>query len=280
MNSFYQTSLRAGSPPSFAPVPMGLLQRKCACGGSAGLDGECEVCRKKRLQRRAKNEANPNMHASLESRFLHDFNKIQVNTDAKVLQSALAVNALGGTRERCTACASGKGLCPKCAEEEKLKHNRQSMARPIHARCPQDGSCPEDDLVRHQGSGTTVCDRASGTMRITALTEHCAGDCVKQHEEAHRRDDAECCSRVSLCLNSADAGNRAACNTAYDTWFRNSVDNAECVAYTQEVMCLTNFIRDNCDGNKRATTGPRLEEQLAGFSEESEVSCSVDPRAP
>src|SRR3954451_25302536 len=29
------------------------LQRKCACGGDAGPAGECESCRKKRLQKRA-----------------------------------------------------------------------------------------------------------------------------------------------------------------------------------------------------------------------------------
>jgi hypothetical protein len=32
--------------------PKHLLQRKCACGGSPGLSGECEDCRKERLQRK------------------------------------------------------------------------------------------------------------------------------------------------------------------------------------------------------------------------------------
>ena len=30
----------------------GILQRKCSCGGNAGFDGECEDCKKKRLQRK------------------------------------------------------------------------------------------------------------------------------------------------------------------------------------------------------------------------------------
>ena len=38
--------------PSFMPVRSGLLQRKCACGGTPGPTGECEACRKKKLQRR------------------------------------------------------------------------------------------------------------------------------------------------------------------------------------------------------------------------------------
>lgn len=34
---------------SFTPAPVNLLQRKCACGGSAGVSGECEGCQKKTL---------------------------------------------------------------------------------------------------------------------------------------------------------------------------------------------------------------------------------------
>src|SRR5437763_243485 len=39
----------------------GLLQRRCACGGTPGLDEECAECRNKRLtlQRRSTNQAKP-----------------------------------------------------------------------------------------------------------------------------------------------------------------------------------------------------------------------------
>jgi hypothetical protein len=37
------------SASSFMPVSTGLLQRKCACGGSAGLSGKCEECQKDKL---------------------------------------------------------------------------------------------------------------------------------------------------------------------------------------------------------------------------------------
>ena len=40
------------SPSSFTPVRNGHLQCKCACGGAAGPTGECEGCRKKKLQRK------------------------------------------------------------------------------------------------------------------------------------------------------------------------------------------------------------------------------------
>jgi Domain of unknown function (DUF4157) len=34
---------------SFIRAPQAILQRKCSCGGSPGVDGECEQCRSKRL---------------------------------------------------------------------------------------------------------------------------------------------------------------------------------------------------------------------------------------
>ena len=37
------------SQPAFMPVQVGLLQRKCACGGSAGLGGQCDECQTKKL---------------------------------------------------------------------------------------------------------------------------------------------------------------------------------------------------------------------------------------
>ncbi len=44
------------TPVSASPVSSalsGLLQRKCACGGSAGMSGECEECQENHLQRKA-----------------------------------------------------------------------------------------------------------------------------------------------------------------------------------------------------------------------------------
>ncbi len=40
---------KTGPKPSMTPVRNGLLQRKCACGGTPGADGECASCRAKRL---------------------------------------------------------------------------------------------------------------------------------------------------------------------------------------------------------------------------------------
>jgi hypothetical protein len=41
----------ARSDPSRCGAPSGLLQRKCACGGAAGMDGKCAGCRAAKLRR-------------------------------------------------------------------------------------------------------------------------------------------------------------------------------------------------------------------------------------
>jgi hypothetical protein len=114
-------------------------------------------------------------------------------------------------------------------------------------RCSMEGPCPDDPLADHQGSGVTSCNTATGSMESTS-TEHCAGDCVAQHEAVHRADRSTCCTRVKRCLDNAgaDAARRSACTTAFNTWFPTLSHWTECNAYTREVTCLTDFIRDNC----------------------------------
>jgi len=49
MQAQLQNSSMAAAVPTFGTIPPGILQRKCACGGSAGLTGECSECQSKRL---------------------------------------------------------------------------------------------------------------------------------------------------------------------------------------------------------------------------------------
>ncbi len=109
--------------PAFTPLHSGMLQRKCACGGTPGATGECDECSEKRLslQRRNRNSeletgnnsfAPPIVHevlrshgqpldratlAFMEPRFGQDFSQVRVHTDAKAADSAHAVNALAYT---------------------------------------------------------------------------------------------------------------------------------------------------------------------------------------
>ena len=110
----------------------GLLQRKCACGGTPGPTGECEECRKKRLQRKVTqpstfnhqhSEIPPIVHDVLRSpgqpldaetrgfmepRFGHDFSRVRVHTDELAAESAQAVNALAYTVGRDVVFGAGR----------------------------------------------------------------------------------------------------------------------------------------------------------------------------
>src|SRR5262249_25598555 len=92
---------------SSSPVRSDLLQRKCACGGTAAAAGDCEGCRKKKLQRKVTQPStlNPQLsgvppivhevlrlrgqpldqatRAFMEPRFGHHFGNVRVHTDPK-----------------------------------------------------------------------------------------------------------------------------------------------------------------------------------------------------
>jgi hypothetical protein len=87
---------------SFAPTRSGSLQRKCACGGTPGPDGECAGCRRKRLQRRSAFQTEPldkPASAIVGSPTGHDFSQMPVYAPEKV-QQKLMVNTPGDVYEQ------------------------------------------------------------------------------------------------------------------------------------------------------------------------------------
>jgi Domain of unknown function (DUF4157) len=111
------------SPPSSAtaspasPATIGILRRKCACGGPAGASSDCEECKKAAVQRSATRTsaggaAPPIVHdvlrspgrpldaatrVDMEPRFGHDFSRVRIHADARAGQSARAVDAFAYT---------------------------------------------------------------------------------------------------------------------------------------------------------------------------------------
>lgn len=130
MNSRIAVDTRKEITPSFRAAHNPLLQRTCACGGSAGVDNECAECRNKRLslQRQTTNQVGPLpipsivgdvLHSSgqpldsaarafMEPRFGHDFSNVRVHTDARAEESARAVNALAYTVGRDMVFGTGR----------------------------------------------------------------------------------------------------------------------------------------------------------------------------
>src|SRR5215210_1907161 len=133
--------VKTAPKPSFTPARTGFLQRKCACGGSPGMTGECVECSRKRLalQRRSGSEPrhsevppivydvlrspgqslDPDARASMESRLGHDFSRVQVHTDARAVVSARAVDAQAYTVGRDIVFAAGQ-YAPKTTKGRRL----------------------------------------------------------------------------------------------------------------------------------------------------------------
>jgi hypothetical protein len=113
-------SLSRMQSPMPAPTAIGVLQRKCTCGGTPGPAGECAACREKRKQplRRMGQGTVPvscvppivhdvlrspgqplelTTRAFFEPRFGYDFGRVRVHTGVKAAKSARTVNAMAYT---------------------------------------------------------------------------------------------------------------------------------------------------------------------------------------
>jgi Domain of unknown function (DUF4157)/DNA/RNA non-specific endonuclease len=164
----------------------GVLQRKCACGGTPGPTGECAACKKKReasqgmLQRAASNASQvnevpgivhdvlrspgqpleTNTRAFMESRFGEDFSGVRVHTDSRAAESARAVNALAYTVGQNVVFDSGR-YAPQTQEGQKLiahelTHTIQQRAQASGPQTqtsmgvPGDGFEQEADRIANQ----------------------------------------------------------------------------------------------------------------------------------
>ena len=132
-------ALSSPAPLRRAPAPPGTaVLRRCACGGKAPGGGECEECRRKRLQRSA-SAAGPaaapaivhdvlrgpgapldaGTRAAMEPRFGHSFADVRVHAGGRAAASAEAVGAHAYTVGRDVVFGSGK-YAPASADGRRL----------------------------------------------------------------------------------------------------------------------------------------------------------------
>jgi uncharacterized protein DUF4157 len=210
MNMRLQTQVKAAAIPaqSFTPVPTGLLQRKCACGGSPGLIGECVACMGKRLQhasfvpegRRTEGEGSVRSvvhdvlrspgqpldaatRAFMEARFGHDFGRVRVHTDAQAAESAQAVNALAYTAGRDIVFGAGQYTPHTSRGRHLLAHElahtvQQGAATPalghLQVTAPTDATEQEADALAQtalQGNVKATTQRAPLAIARQAPTQ-------------------------------------------------------------------------------------------------------------
>src|SRR5262249_13192994 len=111
----------------------------------------------------------------------------------------------------------------------------------------------ENEFSVNRGiKGLARCDSDRGVVKTSVLTEHCAGDCVAKHEDAHAQHFAPCCERYGRCVhNRPDVRDRQLC---HDTWLKyfDDIDAwTECNAYTAEEKCLKSLYLENCTAKSK-----------------------------
>jgi len=136
--------LQQATVPVLSPARPGTLQRRCACGGTPGPDGECAACRARRLARQhhptnaaepasappivhdvlraAGQPLDPTTRAFMEPRFGRDFGAVRVHTDARAAASAQAIDALAYTVGRDVVFDAGQYAPATTAGKRLLAH--------------------------------------------------------------------------------------------------------------------------------------------------------------
>jgi hypothetical protein len=270
----------ATQPASFAPPARALLlQRKCACGGAAGLSGECEECRKKRLgvQRHAAGAAAdlaPSMvhevpHSPDEPRDLptrvksdsrppHDFSRISLlappsnaNIESKAQIRVLSQVPPG--------------------QEEGIKFSEDNIRMTLQGS----GTC-------QNGGADSACDPASGAYKIKSNNNTCCTRaCTQQHEGTHVSDVTGwgCCKALSKAYNAKGADKNALV-TKYNQWLNKVVAITECHAYSNDVRCADSLaVTKDCGGSGKGTDCCKdIADYRTKYAASAKTNCAAAPK--
>lgn len=169
------------------PIQDRVLRRKCACGQHSG-GGECEECKKKkRLQRRRDQGAEPSevppvvhevlrspgssldpvARAALEPRFGRDFSGVRVHTDTRAAGSAAAVGALAYTVGRDVVFGPGQYRPHSPSGLSLLAHELSHVAQQDGQRVGQELRIGEPDSPEEK-EAERVAERVGGPVRSAA----------------------------------------------------------------------------------------------------------------
>jgi hypothetical protein len=170
------------SPVPSVPAHSALLLQRCPCGGSPGVDGECEECRTHRLARQPTSPgpgpglAPPIVHdvlrapgqpldaatrAFMEPRFGHDFGRVRIHTDARAAASARAVDALAYTVGRDVVFGSGQ-YAPRASWGRRLLAHelthvvQQSKTQTLNAYAITGNNADQAEREAHLASSTIM----------------------------------------------------------------------------------------------------------------------------
>jgi hypothetical protein len=147
------------------PMSAGLLQRKCACGGTPGFYGECAGCRRKRLglQRRATLRTEP-LEATARD-FVgpppgHDFSRVHIY--APKIRQKLIVNTPGDVYEQEADEVADRVMRMPHAGPHRTRHTRQVDGLPDGTEAPPIAH----EVLRSPGQPLNAATRAFFTPRF------------------------------------------------------------------------------------------------------------------
>jgi hypothetical protein len=273
------------SRSSFTPMRSGLLQRKCACGGTPGVDGECDECRRKRLQREAGNSGQgtqndisvpPIVHkvprspgrspdvrtrAPMEPHRGHNFSTVRVHADSQKPMRVSRTFEEGALDQ------------PSPDGEETWKYSDKGVLMTLAGS----GTCVN-------GGAASACDPDNGAYTIYSNSNTCCTkDCSRLHEQTHVSDITTwgCCKALSVVYNAKGA-DKGALVQKYNDWLDRARDLTECHAYSNGVACADQLARtEDCAGAGRTTDCCKdVAEYRTKYAAKAKTHCDRAPKEP
>jgi len=232
------TAAQSKAAPSLTRAPNRVLQRKCACGGTPGPTGECDACRKKRLQRKSNQPSFFNSHQSevppivhevlqspgqpldretrafMEPRFGHDFSNVRVHTDVKAAESARVIDALAYTVGD-DAVFGAQQYAPRTSDGQRLlahelthvlqqrqRHHQPGFLQPMSAGSAGEAAEREADRIAAQISDAGAKEIANvNAASGLSLQRKCSGTSGGCSSEGWKYEYDGCSAPANLLEN-------------------------------------------------------------------------------
>lgn len=163
--------------PEVTPAPFGVLQRKCACGGSAGMTGNCEECENKKLrvQRYSATRvppsrlidsvagsylgaSDPTRHSDrmLNSELRHNFGRVHVHAHAShMIQRKQAVSQPDDPHEKEADQIAEEVLRDSSGREKQAAGSSILMRPPVIQRAVADQTASSEQSGTTEAAETT-----------------------------------------------------------------------------------------------------------------------------
>lgn len=230
MNERMQIRAKPAERPSFTPSPARLLQRRCACGGTPGPDGECEQCRKKRLARQR---------------------------DMAGQKAPSGVSALVPEVPRSSGHNFSRMRVYKPGEDRLQQPNSDRLGpramladQPIPRLFSGKSDCSPtwfgDTSPDVDPGGGSFTGRLLVTYNDAAIKDPCVRECVEVHERVHVEHLTPIVKRIHDCDVAAgsDWDKKGKCNEMATRELAAVRARSECEAYRKSFPCLTLKVLD------------------------------------